>query len=113
MKAMLVFAMAGVLVAGCYRPDELERTANRLTGNMDKTSVSNLFRNFNVLSSSEGMSFEPYGPTKLFQTNKWCSSSIAFQLKQNPGGDPLWHELCDVWFDTNGVIVGYRYEVGD
>lgn len=115
MKPFYYFLLIlAVLILGCnYRPDELEQKSFHLTNGLNIAGVSNVFSGFPVVASDESNLFIPTMATRFFQTNQACMKSLMYKPKKNPGNDPLWTEWCEIWFDTNGIIIGYRYQIGD
>jgi hypothetical protein len=108
---LLIVAFSNI---GCsHRPDELEQKSFQLTNGLNIASVSNLFSGFPQGEVKEIGSFTPIKATKWFQTNQTCVKKLIYKPKKNPGNDPLWSEWSEIWFDTNGIIVGYEYQIGD
>jgi len=79
---------------------------------MNREQVSVLFKDFNGYENNfEGQlyNFSDWGKKGVaYQTNFFIGKSVTYGLK-NSGLSDLF-ELCDVCFDTNGTIVGYRYD---
>jgi hypothetical protein len=109
-----ILVIVAFLSVGCdQRPDELEQKSFQLTNGLTITGVSNLFSGFPTVAVDENGQFTPAKTTRCFQTNQPCAKTLMYKPKKVPGNDPLWFEWCEIWFDTNGVIVAYEYQIGD
>jgi hypothetical protein len=104
MRCMAIGAV--VALTGCDRPTSLERTASRLRPGMSKTSIAELFTEFD---RSPGASFEQgLGLlTAAFQTNVETGTLVSYSPKTKGFFEP--GEVCSVYFDTNDVIIGFNY----
>lgn len=107
-----ILLIVSFVTCGCddYRPDELERKSFLLTNGLSKAAVSNIFSGFPA-ETNEKNGFVPPDITKRFQTNQISGSYIMYLPKEEHA--PLWIEWCQIWFDTNGIIIGYWYVIGN
>lgn len=108
-----IFIVAFVIVglsACTKRPNDFEQKTFLLTNGLTKTAVSNIFVGFPVTSYEEE-GFVSLDVTKRFQTNETSKGWIMYSQKR--GFDPLWTEFCWVWFDADGIIIAYKYQLGD
>lgn len=106
----LVAALMVVLAfLGCRGP--LRRDAERLYPGMTMGDVSGIFSQYAVSSSGTGDVASFQFATRLFQTNTACAFWITYAPK-NKGVFSVF-EVCDVFFDTNQIIIGYKYDLPD
>jgi hypothetical protein len=96
------------LVAGCGGRTNLERASNHLKQGMSSSDVRAVFQDFKLLEDVTN-SIEVISPTKSFQSRRFAASVMQFDTNQRApliGRLPEW---CTVYFDTNGVIIAFKY----
>ncbi len=100
----------GTMVLACARRETpLEHAAHSLHAGLTKTNVDLIFEHFetqNELSVSWGQL--DVGEVKLFQRGVDHGVRASYQPRVSGSlVQPV--EMCIVYFDTNWVIVGYKY----
>lgn len=94
---------------GCRGP--LRRDAERLHPGMTMGDVAGIFSQHPVSSFGTGDVASFQFATRLFQTNTASAFWISYASK-NSGAFSVF-EVCDVFFDTNKIIIGYKYDLPD
>ncbi|NLE68042.1 MAG: hypothetical protein GX608_11520 [Lentisphaerae bacterium] len=110
-QAVRLVATLMVVLAflGCRGP--LRRDAERLRPGMTMGDVAGIFSEHAVSSSGTGDVASFQFATTLFQTNTPCAFWITYAPKKS--GFFSIFEVCDVFFDTNKNIIGYKYDLPD
>ena len=107
----VVLMIAAICIAGCGgRPTKLERTASGLKPGMTKQEVVLVFSGFTVRERTNKLT-AIQGETKLYGTNRMFASKLMFGPRFTFTGSLI--EQCEVYFDTNDVIVAHSYEFMD
>jgi hypothetical protein len=107
MRIFLVSMVLALLMVGC-RKSPMESTSKKLYSGMTKADVNTLFSNFSFVTNGSGSGDFDFA-TKL-ETNRTCASWIIYGKKPSTAilPDTIMEE-CSVYFDTYGVVIGYRY----
>lgn len=105
MRILLCWTLLLLTVSACgplYKT-QLERTAGQLKAGMTKAEVGVLFKNFKSAEYNGG----DLAGTILFQPEGKAERRVNYSPK-NPGQFDR-AEDCTVYFDKNGIIIGYNY----
>ncbi len=104
-KWLLALTLA-TLCLGCGRPTPLGHAAAQLKAGMTQAQVAELFKEFKAVNKDlQEQTF--YQPTMLFQTNVVRVKEISYWPGDIGVLGPF--EYCEVYFDANNTIVGYKY----
>ena len=101
----MMMILLGVVTSCSPRQYRMKETADRLAAGMTKAQVAELFQNFEsqeVKDNQIGMEIV------RFQPNVEPATVVTYMPKEN--GVYRYFEVCVVFFDTNNVIVGYKYK---
>ena len=102
-RAIIVIALIFTLMLFAREYWSLERTCGRIVAGMNKAAVSRLFERFP--SSGEQELSRPFPAMQVvFQTNVNYGTVIWYDSAY-----PFVFEACWVYFDRNGIVVGYSY----
>ena len=96
-----------LLLVGCIkRMTPLEEASQKLTAGMTRNEVAAVFSGFSFAGRGDR---EVFAPTKVYQSGVKSGETITFKPRDgvfSPAED------CNVFFDTNGIIIAYRYSKG-
>jgi len=105
---VFILAAASFFICGCGGRTNLERASKQLKQGMDRGRVRAVFSGFR-LSDDKTNAVDILSPTKRFRKDPCGASIMQFDTNQRVallGPLPEW---CTVYFDTNGVIIAYKY----
>ena len=105
----VMFVILVVLCSGCrHYETPLEKVSDSLHGGMTETNVDGLFKGFEIKEPQVFSGQLTGRRLTLFQTNVTYGKMVHYEPKMTGSlFEPV--ETCIVYFDTNGVIVGYEY----
>lgn len=108
LRHSMILACVFAIACGCAKQSQLEQTSHQLEPALTKAQVQALFSRFDVIQTGHDTDISI--PTKTFSTNHAIGSYIVYSRGQgrNPQG---YFENCKVWFDTNDMIMAYRYQI--
>ena len=105
---MKVLATIGVmsllLLVGCVPRTALEEASRKLRPEMSRAQVDRLFSGFRVTEYTNMLQMQY---AQVFKTN----AQPAIRVMYDPEEIKLLQrvENCEVYFDTNGILIGFRY----
>jgi hypothetical protein len=108
LASLLAMWVIALVVTSCRPASQtpLQQAMSGLKPGMNRTNIDNLFAQFKIIEGKLEDRVLP-GSTILFRTNLARLKLVAYTNKER-GFFVLW-EYCDVYFDTNDIVVGYRY----
>ena len=108
MKTRFLWIGLVLMVGGtaCRPSYSMEKIASQITPGMTKPEVASLFTNCDYVESGERDFL--YNGTIIFKTNIQHGFLVSYHQKYSSA--LLAHyEQCMIYYDTNKVIIGYKY----
>ena len=88
------------------RPTKMEQALSKLKPEMKKVEVKPLLADFRlILETNEVTHLDSM--TKFYGTNRESTSYIIY------AGATAWLEMCVVYFNSNDVVIGHYFHLGD
>jgi hypothetical protein len=109
---LLAVAIVGCTPSGPVPNTPLHRAALQIKAGMNRTNVESLFSDLKRgkevdFQGKPGHVVEANDPPVIFRPDVEHGTKLSYSPNMDSFFDPF--EFCDVYFDTNGVIVAYRY----
>ena len=106
LASLLLLLALFLYFRGDMRPTKMEQALSKLKPEMKKVEVKPLLADFRlILETNEVNHLDSM--TKFYGTNRESTSYIIY------AGSTAWLENCVVYFNSNDVVIGHYFHLGD